>query len=117
MRNRTAWIGIGVGFAVIAAVVALSATGKAPFLESPAVRIDRGQGVPNDFVVICDKAIAQKSSSGGLWLGARQNDKPRVMQSGKPQTVMCRAKLADNTEASFEVHVFCDGGQGCFNAL
>ncbi|MNF09733.1 hypothetical protein D3C80_2104740 [compost metagenome] len=50
-------------------------------------------------------------------MGARQNDKPRVMQNGRPQTVMCRAKLADDTEASFEIHVFCDGGQGCFNAL
>lgn len=117
MRTRTVWIAVGVGFAAIAAVVVLSATGKAPFLESPAVRIDRGQGVPNDFVTICDKAISQKSSSGGLWLGARQNNKPRVMQSGKPQTVMCRAKLADDTEASFEVHVFCDGGEGCFNTL
>lgn len=117
MRNRTAWIGIGVGLTVIAAVVALSATGKVPFLESPAVRIDRGQGTPNDFVEICHKAITQKSESGGLWMGARQNDKPRVMQSGKPQTVMCKAKLADDTDATFEIQVFCGDGQGCFNAL
>lgn len=117
MKTRTAWIGLGLFFAALGVVIALSATGKAPFLESPHVRIARGQGKPSDFVQICDLAVEDMANRGGVWTKAQQASRPEVTKTGKPQAVKCTARLLDGTQSSFEIDALCGEGRGCYVIL